>query len=216
MKQLVDLKKEILAGKVFIYPTDTIYGLGCNALDIGAVERIKDIKGGDRDKPMSVIAPSMDWIKENCVVPDFANSQFGFEGHRNRFTFDDNMKPTHLPKIVKSKSPTDSASGNPFLSKYLPGAYTLILKKKNKNFLSHVSSNDAIGVRIPDCEFTAKVQEAGVPVITTSVNLSGEKPANKILDISEDILNSVDFAFDYGELSGKASTLIIGDKEIER
>ena len=40
-----DLKKQVLAGKIFIYPTDTIYGLGCNALDVCAVEKKEEIKG---------------------------------------------------------------------------------------------------------------------------------------------------------------------------
>lgn len=173
MKELINLKEEILAGKIFIYPTDTIYGIGCNALDVEAVDRIKDMKGRDKDKPMSVIAPSVEWIRENCVV-------------------------------------------DVDLEKYLPGAYTLILKKKDPDFLKHVASGDTLGVRIPDCEFTAKVQEAGVPVITTSVNKGGEKPANSVSDIDKEILNKVDFAFDYGELSGRPSTLVIGGKEIER
>ncbi|MBS3137198.1 threonylcarbamoyl-AMP synthase [Candidatus Woesearchaeota archaeon] len=59
--------KKIANGAVFIYPTDTIYGIGCDATNKKAVERIKKIK--DRfQKPFSVIAPSLDWIKENCEV----------------------------------------------------------------------------------------------------------------------------------------------------
>ena len=62
------LKKQILKGKIFIYPTDTIYGLGCNALNKKSVLRIKEIKKRDFNKPLSVIAPSISWIEENCIV----------------------------------------------------------------------------------------------------------------------------------------------------
>jgi L-threonylcarbamoyladenylate synthase len=168
----MNLKKEILAGKIFIYPTDTIYGIGCNALDKDSVKKIREIKKRDK-KPFSVIAPSFKWIENNCIV-DLE------------------------------------------LEKYLPGPYTLILKKKGKNFLSHVSETETIGIRIPDNEFTREIQKSGIPFVTTSVNLSGEKPANKIEEISKDILEKADFIFNSGELSGKPSALIIDGKEIKR
>jgi L-threonylcarbamoyladenylate synthase len=174
MKIPDNLSKEILAGKILIYPTDTIYGIGCNALDENAVNKIKEIKSRDKDKPMSVIAPSKQWIKENCFIDEGLDTD-----------------------------------------QYLPGPYTLILKKKDLNFLSYLSS-ETLGVRMPDNDFCKEIQKANVPFITTSVNLSGEKPANNIFEIKQEIINKVDFVIDAGELSGKPSTLIINGKEIQR
>ena len=62
-----EIKEKILSGEVFIHPTDTIYGLGCNALSSKAINKIREVKKRP-STPFSVIAPSVEWIKENCVI----------------------------------------------------------------------------------------------------------------------------------------------------
>ncbi len=159
----------IKSGAIFIYPTDTVYGIGCNAENESSVSRIKLIKAREKEKPLSIIAPSKQWIKENLITE----------------------------KIE--------------IDKYLPGSYTLILWKKDKSFLAHVSSSDTLGVRIPDNDFTKLIEKAGVPFITTSVNLSGEPPASKVTEIKTDILGNVDIVLDGGQLPGTPSTIIMPD-----
>lgn len=72
-KELLDNLKfylsEIKQGKIFIYPTDTILGIGCNALNRESVEKIFEIKKRE-NKPFLVIAPDFDWIKKNCKVKE--------------------------------------------------------------------------------------------------------------------------------------------------
>jgi len=55
---------------VFVYPTDTIYGIGCNALDEKLVSKIRKLKNSNQ--PFSVIVPNKEWIYENCVVTEEA------------------------------------------------------------------------------------------------------------------------------------------------
>jgi L-threonylcarbamoyladenylate synthase len=64
----VELAKAIRTGKIIVYPTDTLYGIGCNALKKESVEKIIEAKGRDPSKPLSVIAPSIQWIAENTKI----------------------------------------------------------------------------------------------------------------------------------------------------
>lgn len=61
---LRDLKKSI-----FVYPTDTIYGLGCNALDEDLIEKLRYIKNR-HILPFSIIPPNYEWVKKHCVVDE--------------------------------------------------------------------------------------------------------------------------------------------------
>ncbi len=166
IKAIRDLKGTIISlikrGAVFIYPTDTIYGLGCNAEITGSVFKIRAIKGTQH--PFSVIAPSISWIKENMVI----------------------NHPEYLDK--------------------LPGPYTLIFKKK-RPILRQASLLDTLGIRIPNHPFTKVIQEAGVPFVTTSANISGQEPIKQLSDIAEEIKNRVDVVIDAGVLDNPPSTI---------
>ena len=68
-----ELSRKIKSGAVFIHPTDTIYGLGCDATNSEAVNKIRELK--DRpSQPFSVIAPSVDWIRKHCEINKEADS----------------------------------------------------------------------------------------------------------------------------------------------
>jgi len=45
-------------GGLVVYPTETVYGLGCDPLNVQAVKRVLDVKG-DRKKPLPVLAASI-------------------------------------------------------------------------------------------------------------------------------------------------------------
>lgn len=62
-----EIKDRILKGEIFIYPTDTIYGLGCDGRNQKSVEKLRELKRRPK-APFSVIAPSLDWIYKNCEI----------------------------------------------------------------------------------------------------------------------------------------------------
>ncbi|MFB6095979.1 MAG: L-threonylcarbamoyladenylate synthase [Haloferacaceae archaeon] len=50
----------IRAGEAVVYPTETVYGLGADALSADAVERVYELKGRSREKPLSMAVPDVD------------------------------------------------------------------------------------------------------------------------------------------------------------
>ncbi len=57
---------------VIVYPTDTVYGLGCDITNKHAVERIVRIKGRDPKKPMSFVCADLTHISRYARVSNFA------------------------------------------------------------------------------------------------------------------------------------------------
>jgi L-threonylcarbamoyladenylate synthase len=53
----------IRAGKTVVYPTETVYGLGSDALDPAAVERIYTVKRRNRDDPISLAVPAIEAVE---------------------------------------------------------------------------------------------------------------------------------------------------------
>ena len=58
-----DLDRAVAAidrGDLVVYPTETVYGLGADALDPAAIERVYAAKGRDRDEPVSLALPDVE------------------------------------------------------------------------------------------------------------------------------------------------------------
>ncbi len=118
------------SGGVIIYPTDTVYGLGCSIDNKSAIEKIHLIKQQRTDKPFSFVCSDLTHISEYAHV---SNTAFRIMKRLipGPYTFilpAQRMK--HLPRILVSKrktvgirvpaSPTTmalvQALGNPILS----------------------------------------------------------------------------------------------------
>ena len=150
IKQIADCLKD---GGVVIYPTDTVYGLGCDIFQPKAVERICRIKGIDPEKAnLSFICSDLSDLSKYARSITTPQYRFIKQYIPGPFTF---ILPAskEVPKILKSKKNTiglrvpdhnithaiAAALGHPILSSSLPGdmveEYTdpeLIFKKFNK------------------------------------------------------------------------------------
>jgi tRNA threonylcarbamoyl adenosine modification protein (Sua5/YciO/YrdC/YwlC family) len=99
----IDKAVELLRdGGLIIYPTDTVYAMGCDALNVRAVEKICKIKGIDpRKENLSIVCYDLSNISEFAKVD---NSTFKLmkKNLPGPFTF---ILPsnTNLPKIFRNR-----------------------------------------------------------------------------------------------------------------
>lgn len=63
----------IRSGGIILYPTDTIWGIGCDATNKEAVSRIFDIKRRDDSKALITLIPQDSWLERYVTdVPEVA------------------------------------------------------------------------------------------------------------------------------------------------
>ncbi len=173
----------LLKGKIFIYPTDSIYGLGCDATNEKLVQKIRTIKKSNL-QPFSIIVPSKEWVYKNCEVGpeqkkyvEKLGKKLVVNGEEHCFT---------LVLKLKNKS--------------------AVAKNVNQGL-------ETIGVRIPDHWFSGVVSNLGVPVITTSANSTGEDFMTSIDDLSPSIKRQVDLIVYEGEKKGHLSIIIHAERK---
>ncbi len=59
-------------GELIIYPTDTLYGLGCDIYNKSAIEKIYKLKKMDKRKPLSIICSDFPQIAEYAHISNYA------------------------------------------------------------------------------------------------------------------------------------------------
>ncbi len=171
-KELEEIGSTLRNGKLVIFPTETVYGIGANALDTKAVDDIFKAKGRANDNPLIVHVANFDMIHE--------------------LTYE----PTPIEKHL--------------MDAFMPGPFTLILKKK-KVIPDNVSAGlDTVGIRMPENDIARKIiEEANVPVAAPSANISSRPSGTKIEDIKDEFDGKVDIIVDGGETKiGIESTVV--------
>ena len=102
MREVEKVVSSLRDGGIIVYPTDTLYGIGCDALNVRAVEKICALKGINPAKSnLSIICHDLSNISEYAKVdtPTFKLMKRNLPGP---FTF---LLPTtsSLPKIYKNR-----------------------------------------------------------------------------------------------------------------
>ncbi len=105
------------SGGIILYPTDTIWGIGCDACCDTAVKKVFEIKRRDHSKPLICLASSFEMVGEYVEVS--------------------NLKKL---KSISEKSPTTFIFNNPNkISKYVSSnSYSIGFRVPNDNFCSEL------------------------------------------------------------------------------
>ena len=176
LEEIHKSEKYLRKGNVILYPTDTVWGIGCDATDAASVKRIFEIKNRVESKSLIILVDSIEMLKE----------------------YIDEIPEDALKILNDSKQPTTIIYNNP------------------KNLADNtIASDDTVAIRIPQDKFCQElIKEFGKPVVSTSANISGEPTPKSFTEISEAILNSVDYVVDLHreKKTKKSSTILRIDK----
>jgi tRNA threonylcarbamoyl adenosine modification protein (Sua5/YciO/YrdC/YwlC family) len=71
-REIEQIKNALQRGAVMLYPTDTVYAIGCDLNVKSAVERVRQIKQLSNDKPLTFLCSSLSHISEYAQVTDQA------------------------------------------------------------------------------------------------------------------------------------------------
>lgn len=170
MKRAIEVLRD---GGVILYPTDTVWGVGCDATNPEAVSKVYELKRREDTKSMLVLMENPNLLSRYIdEVPDIAWQL---------------IEATDKP-----------------LTLIYPNA---------KGFAPNLISKDrSIGVRFTEELFSSNlIQRFGKPIVSTSANISGEATPSKFNQISEDIINGVDYVVKYRQddkSAGASSTIM--------
>ncbi len=71
-RTIEQIRDALRNGAVMLYPTDTVYAIGCDLNSKSAVERVRQIKQLSNDKPLTFLCPSLSNVATYAIVSDAA------------------------------------------------------------------------------------------------------------------------------------------------
>lgn len=154
-----DAVKVLKSGGLILYPTDTIWGIGCDATNPEAVARIYALKQRVQTKSMLVLMANETMIERYVSEPEEIAFQLMAE------------------------------AVNPI---------TVIFDKATGLAPNLVSEDGSVGIRIPrECYCEGLLRGLRKPIVSTSANISGEPAASVFGEISQAIIDGVDYVAKY-------------------
>jgi L-threonylcarbamoyladenylate synthase len=69
LSEISNTNKSLKEGKTILYPTDTVWGLGCDATNFKAVSKIYRLKNREESKSLIVLVSSINMLKKHVFMP---------------------------------------------------------------------------------------------------------------------------------------------------
>jgi L-threonylcarbamoyladenylate synthase len=172
------------SGGTILYPTDTVWGLGCDATCPEAVARIFEIKQRSDSKSLVLLASDLDMVAKYVKeIPSIAV---------------DLVEVNDAPMTIIYPGAIAGEEG-------APGDRWHLARNT-------VAADGSVGIRIPLMEWCRQlVFKLGRPIVSTSANISGEPTPQRFSDIPQEIKDAVDFVVPPSvdtESTGKASQIL--------
>jgi len=153
-------------GGIIVYPTDTVWGIGCDATNEEAVKKIYALKQREDSKSMLVLLDSAAKLDYYVDVTETAEMLLSLQ-----------------PSAVSSKPLEDDAK-----------PMTLIYPNARHLAKNLIAEDGSIGIRITDEPFSkALCAQLKRPIVSTSANISGHPTAPFFAQIEQEILDGADY-----------------------
>ena len=171
-------------GGTLLYPTDTVWGLGCDATNPEAVARIFEIKRRAESKSLVLLACDLDMVAKYVKeIPSIAI---------------DLVEVNDAPMTIIYPEARAGEPGAPGDRWHL--AYNA------------VAEDGSVGIRIPLNDWCKElIFKLGRPLVSTSANVSGEPTPLRFSDIPQEIKEAVNFVVPPSvdtQSTGKASQIL--------
>lgn len=202
----------IREGRLVAFPTETVYGLGANALDDAAVRRIYAVKGRAASDPLIVHLARTETLREVTASRDY-----GSWGAARTIT--EGIGPgsgqggTPLQKDTPSEEIVQLLAAH-----FWPGPLTLVLPKSDRIPNSVTAGLGTVAVRVPRHPVAqGLLRAAGVPIAAPSANTFTRTSATAAAHVVEDLGQGVDLILDGGPTPiGIESTVVQVEGRIVR
>ena len=164
-EDLQEALRVLREGGVIVYPTDTVWGIGCDATNAEAVKKIYALKQREDSKSMLVLLDSP--AKLNYYIADIPDSAWA------------------LLEVADTDGNEENDEVKPL---------TIIYPNARNLAPNLVAEDGSIGIRITGEPFSkALCEQLRHPIVSTSANISGHPTAHFYHEIEEYILNGADY-----------------------